>query len=292
MHPLAHGMRDLICRCEPTPIFEPPNYVVEGSLETGDASDDTEGDAACFRAPTERYPGSRPAVRPGEEDFRLAALTFSVRREATQEHFVGFIAISELFKDAQKWNAAFVDSEGGILDDGYRSRRLLRWEEWGPKWTRFLPGAVSRAWVCYIYKTRFVFITLEPPLLIDEDDEPTDLDGNGGYLGVLDFNPHGLHESYPARNGAWLSSSEGLKYAPSGDPQETSTRHIYKAFDHTQPIPVGNDLFASPIVSHLSFRRFSSCQRINGEGEVFPMIDAERILLVEVRNIVRTSGSE
>jgi hypothetical protein len=295
MHTMALGMGDLICRCEPTPIFEPPDYVVEGSVDGG-ATSASEKEITRPQLATEPYPGSSPAVRPGQDDFRLAALSFSVRRERMQERFLGFMSISELFEDAQKRSAAFVGPEGPLLDDEYCSSRLLQWEEWGPRWTRFIPGTVSRAWVCYVYMTRFVFLASEPPMdaIIDEDDGLDDLDESKGYIGVLDFNPHGLHESYPARNGTWPRGPTGLnsneRFAPNDNLQAASVRQICKTFDHIQPIPVGDQLFTQPIRSYLPFRRFSSYQPINGVGD--PMIDAERILLVEVRDTARIRGRE
>ena len=288
MYTTAVGMADLTCRCEPTPIFEPPNYVTEGSFDAGYATSSPEMEIAHPRLVTVPYPGSSPAVRPSQDDFRLAVLSFRVGHEAFQEKLLGFVVISELFKHAQRRSASFVDSEGRFLDDGQSSCQRLQWEEWGPRWTRFMQGTVSRSWVCYVYMTRFVFMASEPPMDAMMGGVSEDADERRGYIGVLDFNPHGLRESYPARSGAWPRSVASLNsighFASSADPRAGSVPQACKTFDHIRPITVGGLLF-KPLKSCLPFRRFSSYQPFN--RVVDPMIDAERILMVEVRDAAR-----
>ena len=291
VHPLALGDRDLICRCEPTPVFEPPDYAVEGTPDAAGALSDTE-EVTHPALVAESHPVSSPAARPGQDDFRLAVLTFSIRRADVREQLLSFIAISELFKDAQKLNATALESAGRSFDDGERYHRVLEWDEWGPRWARLMQGTASRAWVCYVFMTRFVLVTSEPPMdaIVDGDIGLDDLHEKKGYISVLDFNPHGLHESFPACNGVWLrdlTDRQSNGHLDSSDDIQDSDkpmRQICRIFNPTRSIPVGDEIFATQITSHLPFRIFSSSQPVFGAGD--PMIDDERILLLEVRNIV------
>lgn len=248
VHPMAASMGEITCRCEPTPVFEPPDYVMEDGNLNSEGSDMTaeipnESNSSSndefygtrvrsTQDSAEPYPSPTPSpiVRPGINDFRVAVITYGIRREGYSEDFIGFIAISELFKDARNREritpATTVPDTDIAADSTYAHVRRLGhivtprwvvpWVEWGPKWSRFIQGRPSLSWVCYIYMNRFVMATPFPPLDADESgdaDSEEDEDGSAQngvktYICVLDFNPNALHASYPARrDGSWNSST-------------------------------------------------------------------------------------
>lgn len=357
LHPRAESMSEVSCRCEPTPVFEPPDYDDDDGDETEESSvagvkmnsGSTNGDHHNHNASTSKQSGNRrqasqesptpypmptPSliVRPGQDDFRVAVITYSVRREASDEDFISFIAISELSKDARERergrlahrtslretakDAPSTETDTGVNIDPAvlpTPRWVIPWDEWGPKWSRFLEGSISLSWVCYIYMNRFVLAMADPPMdtRVHEEDWASDRDQDGDhipgrrrqesmYLCVLDFNPNALDPSYPARlGGAWnplprATTAAGVEeegevsLTDDGEDWETEFSFSRPSKEkgvhertHIIALPVGEDVFAEPLITTLPYRKLHSYTPVKGRW--LPMIDAERILLVAVR---------
>lgn len=145
IHPRAESMSELTCRCEPTPVFEPPDYdddddnddgedgvtvadevLISGSSDGADlnrnASTSASREIRKSRQESQDLPKAYPMptpsliVRPGQDDFRVAVITYKVQRENYVKDFIGFIAISELFKDAQERDRLTVAHRNSLRD--------------------------------------------------------------------------------------------------------------------------------------------------------------------------------
>lgn len=264
IHPGAIGLSEIDCRCEPTPVFVPPQYVVEGTATT--ECEESGGDKGHFDPSVDvpPIPPSAPIIRPGQDDFRIAVLSFKARREAHVEKFICFVAISELFKIARL-----------VPDD---SRIDYPWRTWAPNLTRVMEGPLSAAWVCYVYMNRFAFLAREPPFDVPFD-EAQELDARERtYAGILDFNPRAMKEDYPARTERW--STPGMPTHEDDDKWPPGHGFAAKGFDHVEASPLGAEMFTEPLLTTLPCRRYISYRALHNVSDI--MIDGERILILEV----------
>lgn len=186
-------------------------------------------------------PGTYPTPAPslvvclGQTDFRLAVISCFTRYEGYTEDFLYFVAISELFKDAQERERVAATTHGfrnestidnfPQPDDYARSSNtpgwVVPWQKWGSQWAHILEGTLRYSNMCHIYMNRVAFLMPYPPMdanVLDDDGEHWNHSQGQGrnwgsqYVYILDFNLNALHESYPARiGGAWSSvrRSEG-----------------------------------------------------------------------------------
>lgn len=271
----ATGLSEIDCRCEPTPVFEPPDYVVEGAESS---EKEVPGvDKGHFDPSVEVKPfppnTPRPIVRPGQYDFRIAVLSFKTRREALMEKFICFVAISELFQMARRVpEAVRLDSP---------------WKTWAPNRTRVMEGPLSAAWVCYVYMNRFAFLAREAPFDAPFDDaEEMDL-RHRYYAGILDFNPRAMDEQYLARTERW--ATPGMPEHEDDDKWPPGHGFAAKGFDHVEASPLGEEMFTEPLLTSLRCRRYVSYRALRNVSDI--MIDGERILILEVRVPVSAFGS-
>ncbi|KAF8306927.1 hypothetical protein DL93DRAFT_163135 [Clavulina sp. PMI_390] len=382
LHTDATIIGSIDCRCEPTPVFEPPMYVIEefeeeeapAATETmtpgphsPDKSASTNASSIPPVNPQDTVPERRseskpiqmayqpaqptpspfpsPFVRPGEDDFRMATISYRLRRENQEViRIIGFTAISELFQDARERQAAaakasFAEASGSPNEgqsahptplsrhpptfhpDVIPSRFVVPWKSWGPRWTRFLEGALSRSWICYLYLNRFVFMMPSAPMDAADDIED-DEDNPRPYICILDFNERTFHPSYPARLGrAWdpnrapPSASTEPAAAPrlpkratswdSDDDDDSVSEEEQLSLEGSTEPPTFKEhiqingtgiylkesemVFEENLYTTLSYRNMHMYKPLEGRWWV-PMIDAERILLVPVSSFFSPSS--
>lgn len=272
IRPGANGLTEIDCRCEPTPVFEPPHYVVEGTEtteceESGGDPDHFDPSADLEPIPPDPPVTHTPLIRPGQDDFRIAVLSFKARRDARVEKFICFVAISELFKIAR------------LVPDDIRIN--YPWKKWAPKLTRVMEGPLSAAWVCYVYLNRFVFDARDPPFDAPFDEEEEMDPREASYVGILDFNPRAMQENYPARTEKWGSAPGTMSPHKDDDKWPPGRGFAAKGFDHTEGSPVGAEMFTEPLLTSLPCRRYVSYRALHNVIDI--MIDGEKILILEAR---------
>ncbi|KAF8293578.1 hypothetical protein DL93DRAFT_2234343 [Clavulina sp. PMI_390] len=243
-----------VIRCEPAPVFEPPMYVMEEFLDenpfstTKSMESDSGSMGSSDEGPT-RITGSKPVhmpyypaepspspvpspfIRPGENDFRVASISFIARHRQRRIEVMGFIAMSELCKHARVMQAtaavaSFPDASPNPSSVLFRqpptfhsevepSPFFVPWKDWDPQWIRFLEGELPRGWATYLHLNRVVLTTSTDP---DGNKELADRRDWKPYLVVLDFNQQTFSPSYPARPGmAWNSTRSTPSLSPNVD---------------------------------------------------------------------------
>jgi hypothetical protein len=274
------GLPYIRIRCEPAPVYIPPQFDVEGSPEvnnkghpnprSGPSGKDASNvrSSSSFSTPPTGSAESQgssfflngPVIRPKEDEFRIAVLTMHLNIPSP-EFYTVFVAISDLFARAKAHERAHKDWEHYSFDDAPVpfSPLVFLWDEWGPQSTRIMKGSSSASWMCYAYMHRFVYHNHTE--IHDEWDTPN----AASLIHILDFNPNNLHpNSPPYRRGPKEES----------DPPTESI-----IIDQPTATPA-NRFAAEKFVTALPFRRTTTSLPFN--ESLSPMIDAERILLIEV----------
>ncbi|KAF9510516.1 hypothetical protein BS47DRAFT_1383935 [Hydnum rufescens UP504] len=293
----------------PIVVRFPPQFDVEGTPESdhkddpepssgpavGDASNTTPSSLPSPQGPAasqgDSFLMNGPVARPTEDAFRLVVLTMSVVMDLSRRSYTIFVAVTDLFRRAKEHERAQeLQLNGSGSDPSPSIPLVVPWNEWGPQSTRMTEGSSNGAWVCYVYMHRFVYRTIIPVPNERQQQELTSL------IHVLDFNPNMLHpNSLPYRRGSRLAPEEPNHRRPQRDgtesgvwlqdpdilQEEDDDRPSSESIIIDQPTTFPADMFAEELVTTLPFRKTTS--NVPFSGSLFPMIDAERIILIDVR---------
>ncbi|KAF8343033.1 uncharacterized protein EI90DRAFT_3115535 [Cantharellus anzutake] len=338
--------RPIWLRCEPTPVFEAPEYEKLSPEEPPPADGPTPntslplGSAGGPSTTTNNPPKPAPAnalnglfVRPRQDDFRVAVFSFGLGSAIEPDAYKMFVAMSDIYRMAKRFESEFHASRETLHhhpdanpDNVHALPVHVPWDNWGRRSARLLEISGGETWVCYIFMNRYIFRTLEFELVPGEVEENViHLDQIcTSRLHVLDFNPYSvLAGSVPKRNDmppTWetlfgdtvfaedarasnsddgvehsvdMERQSGVEEPPSSHSNEPSRMskdyriwgRMETHLESTESLDLG---FACPVISRLPYRQVTSNETF--PGDVSPMIDAERILLVDVSLYFKNLG--
>ena len=308
--------RPIGVRCEPTPVYIPPQFEVEGTPEGDDKSDSDPRSGPSVKdasnvasssstsssaketahSRSDPFPMNGPVIRPNEDAFRLVVLTLNVATGHSRQSYTMFVAITDLFRRAQEHER--IHQNQVRRNSGDTPSPLIPlvvpWNEWGPQSSRVMEGSNSGAWVCYVYMHRFVYQTTISPHFVGPPNELHD-PRQMSAIHVLDFNPNVMRtNSPPYRDVPYPSPEEQHRWSrqrarvgfatPVEDsnvfPEDEEYGSPSECVIIDQPTCIPANLFREELMTSLPLRRTTSTLPFSGYRS--PMIDAERIILIDV----------
>ncbi|KAF8343137.1 uncharacterized protein EI90DRAFT_3031455 [Cantharellus anzutake] len=304
----AHIMR---LHCRPSPVFEAPEYEILSkgdpmptnkpipSMPSFSSSSVQDSSTTPINPPKwgGTYATNGPFVRPRQDDFRVAVFSLTLKSLEGDGSYKMFIAVSDIYRMTKRFESNFHTS-GKMLDDDLDANSYadcvlpirVPWDDWGPRSARLLE-TTNRTTFYSIFMNRYIFSTLEHvpmPEMTRENPCFT-------RLHILDFNP------YSARAGSIgvrdnTDSDDRIEHG--ADAERQSSNEEPASSGSIRPPRISKDygvsgrmkihleptVFPSPdavdkVVTGLPYREVTSDDTL--QGDLLPMIDAERILLLE-----------
>ncbi|KAF8343113.1 uncharacterized protein EI90DRAFT_830135 [Cantharellus anzutake] len=276
--------------CEPSPVFETPEYE-KLPLPPFFLPRSVDGPSITPNNPSEPGPTNGPFVRPRQDDFRIALLSFTVSSlRSERNNYKMFVAVSDIYCMAKCIESN--SRTGGVMPGGLGPHAdptntlpvQVRWDDWGCRSARLLGPLGGNVWVDpAVFMNRYIFRTLEFERTLEtaqwgiSHSDPQD--HVRSRLHVLDFNP------YSVRAGSLSGRDETLypRESGSGDAEHPRMSKDYRISGRMEtdlePTVLHSGDFAYKVISGLPYRQVTSDETF--QGDLLPMMDAERILLVD-----------
>ncbi|KAF8343032.1 uncharacterized protein EI90DRAFT_822064 [Cantharellus anzutake] len=299
--------------CRPSPVFEAPEYEVlfggdsmpaDGAIPSMPSPSSSVQDSSATPINPPKWGGTYatngPFVRPRQDDFRVAVFSLSLNSSTGDGGYKMFIAVSDIYRMTKRFESDFHTS-GKILDDDLDVNSdadcalpiHVPWDDWGPRSARLLETA-DRKPFCSIFMNRHIFSSLERmPMSEMTREDPRQAHQRGSFtrLHMLDFNPYSAHAGsigmrdntdsddrieHGADAERW-SGNEGPSSSSSIRPPRISKDYRVSGRMETRLEPTV--LPSRKVTTGLPYREVTSDDTL--QGDMFPMIDAERILLFD-----------
>ena len=131
-------------RCEPTPVFESPDYEIlppEGLSSNIPPYAQSSSISPSMQHTSEPFRSNGPAVRPHPDDFRLAVLYVELLSGSRHVALTLFVALTDLYRAIRRFEADARNNE--LVTDLFIR---VPWDDWGRRSTR-LVEEIGRAHV-------------------------------------------------------------------------------------------------------------------------------------------------